>query len=59
MEQRSPGHTVLGDVIYRKGLADLKTEVAESLARLDFFNDPEATTSSRRTQGHWAGPRTP
>ena len=42
MEQRSPGHTVLGDVIYRKGLADLQTEVAESLARLDFFNDPEA-----------------
>lgn len=42
MEQRAPGHTVLGDVIYRKGLLDLKGEVAESLARLDFFNDPEA-----------------
>src|SRR5271157_3659763 len=37
MEQRSPGHTVLGDVIYRKGLVDLEAEVAESLARLDFF----------------------
>src|ERR1035437_5865396 len=42
MEQRAPGHTVLGDVIYRKGLLDLKQEVAESLARLDFFNDPLA-----------------
>jgi trans-4-hydroxy-L-proline dehydratase len=42
MEQRSPGHTVLGDVIYRKGLLDLKREVDESLARLDFFADPEA-----------------
>jgi pyruvate formate-lyase/glycerol dehydratase family glycyl radical enzyme len=42
MEQRAPGHTVLGDVIYRKGLLDLKREVAESLARLDFFNDPRA-----------------
>jgi len=42
MEQRAPGHTVLGDVIYRKGLLDLKREVAESLARLDFFNDPLA-----------------
>jgi pyruvate formate-lyase/glycerol dehydratase family glycyl radical enzyme len=42
MEQRAPGHTVLGDIVYRKGLLDLKREVAESLARLDFFNDPRA-----------------
>src|ERR1039457_3129774 len=42
MEQRAPGHTVLGDVIYRKGLLDLKREVAESLARLDFFHAPLA-----------------
>jgi pyruvate formate-lyase/glycerol dehydratase family glycyl radical enzyme len=42
MEQRAPGHTVLGDVIYRKGLLDLKAEVAASLAKLDFYNDPEA-----------------
>ncbi len=42
MEQRSPGHTVLGDVIYRKGLLDLKKEVEESLGRLDFLNDPGA-----------------
>jgi pyruvate formate-lyase/glycerol dehydratase family glycyl radical enzyme len=42
MEQRAPGHTVLGDIIYRKGLLDLKREAAESLAHLDFFNDPRA-----------------
>ncbi len=42
MEQRAPGHTVLGDVIYRKGLLDLKDEIARSLARVDFYNDPEA-----------------
>jgi trans-4-hydroxy-L-proline dehydratase len=42
MEQRAPGHTVLGDIIYRKGLLDLKREVSESLARVDFFNDPRA-----------------
>jgi pyruvate formate-lyase/glycerol dehydratase family glycyl radical enzyme len=42
MEQRAPGHTVLGDVIYRKGLLDLKQEVNASLARLDFLNDSEA-----------------
>ncbi len=42
MEQRAPGHTVLGDVVYRKGLLDLKAEVQESLIRLDYFNDPKA-----------------
>ena len=42
MEQRSPGHTVLGDVIYRKGLLDLQQEVETALAQLDFINDPQA-----------------
>jgi formate C-acetyltransferase len=42
MEQRAPGHTVLGDVIYRRGLLDLKADIEASLARLDYFNDPEA-----------------
>ncbi|HUA62998.1 MAG TPA: trans-4-hydroxy-L-proline dehydratase [Verrucomicrobiae bacterium] len=42
MEQRSPGHTVLGDVIYRKGLVELQQEVDAALARLDFLNDPQA-----------------
>jgi formate C-acetyltransferase len=41
-EQRAPGHTVLGDKIYRKGFLDFKKEIAESIANLDFFNDPEA-----------------
>jgi formate C-acetyltransferase len=43
MEQRAPGHTVLGDVIYRKGLNDLKAEIETALFHLDFFNDPEAS----------------
>lgn len=43
MEQRAPGHTVLSDVIYRKGLLELKAEVEAVMARLDFFNDPEAS----------------
>jgi pyruvate formate-lyase/glycerol dehydratase family glycyl radical enzyme len=42
MEQRAPGHTVCGDVIYRKGLLDLQREVAEAIAGLDFLNDPRA-----------------
>jgi pyruvate formate-lyase/glycerol dehydratase family glycyl radical enzyme len=42
MEQRSPGHTVLDDKIYRKGFIDFKRDIQRSLERLDFFNDPEA-----------------
>jgi formate C-acetyltransferase len=42
MEQRAPGHTVLGDVIYRKGLLDLKADVEQALSCLDYFHDPAA-----------------
>ena len=42
MEQRAPGHTVLGDVVYHKGLVDLKVDIESALARLDLLNDPEA-----------------
>jgi formate C-acetyltransferase len=42
MEQRAPGHTVLDDKIYRKGLLDFKKEIEEEIARLDFFRDPDA-----------------
>jgi formate C-acetyltransferase len=43
MEQRAPGHTVLGDVVYRKGLLELKADVTVALSRLDGLNDPEAS----------------
>jgi len=42
MEQRSPGHTVLDDKIYHKGMLDFKADVRRSLAALDFLNDPDA-----------------
>jgi formate C-acetyltransferase len=41
-EQRAPGHTVLGDKIYRKGFEQLKSEIADTLATLDFYHDREA-----------------
>jgi len=41
-EQRAPGHTVLGDKIYRKGFLDLKEEIRETIGALDFYRDPEA-----------------
>jgi formate C-acetyltransferase len=42
MEQRSPGHTVLDDKIYRKGMVDFQRDIERSLAGLDYLNDPEA-----------------
>ena len=42
MEQRAPGHTVLGDVIYRKGVLDLIADVDRAMAALDGDRDPRA-----------------
>lgn len=42
MEQRGPGHTVGSFKIYEKGFLDYKADIEESLAKLDYFNDPEA-----------------
>ncbi len=42
MEQRAPGHTVLDDKIYRKGMRDFQDDIRASLAALDFENDPGA-----------------
>ena len=41
-EQRAPGHTVLGDKIYNKGMIDIKQDIQNSMEALDFFNDPKA-----------------
>ena len=42
-EQRSPGHTVLGGKIYRKGMLDFIVEIQQAITDLDFFQDPDAT----------------
>ena len=42
MEQRSPGHTVLDDKIYRKGMLDFQQDIQRSLDGLDYLNDPTA-----------------
>ncbi len=42
MEQRAPGHTVLDDKIYSKGLLDFKRDIAQVTAALDFLADAEA-----------------
>ncbi|MBI4917827.1 MAG: glycyl radical protein [Acidobacteria bacterium] len=42
MEQRAPGHTVLDDKIYGKGMLDFKADIARAAAALDFERDPAA-----------------
>jgi formate C-acetyltransferase len=42
MEQRAPGHTVLGNIIYRRGLLDIQSDILAALRNLDYFNDPDA-----------------
>ncbi len=50
MEQRAPGHTVLGDKIYRLGMEDLKVEIRKSLDALDYDNDPAAYAKSQELE---------
>ncbi len=42
MEQRAPGHTVLDDKIYKKGMDDFRADIARRVEALDFLNDPQA-----------------
>jgi len=42
MEQRAPGHTVLDDKIYRKGMLDFKRDIEAHLSSLDYMNDSDA-----------------
>ena len=41
-EQRAPGHTVLGNKIYGKGMEDIIEEIWAARSALDFMVDPEA-----------------
>jgi pyruvate formate-lyase/glycerol dehydratase family glycyl radical enzyme len=47
MEQRAPGHTVLDGKIYSKGMLDFRADIDQSLASLDFHQDPEAFAKSQ------------
>jgi len=42
MEQRAPGHTVLDDKIYKKGLLDFRLDIKKNIDNLDLLEDPEA-----------------
>lgn len=41
-EQRSPGHTVLGDKIYKQGFLDFKDQIEAAIGDLDYETDARA-----------------
>jgi trans-4-hydroxy-L-proline dehydratase len=50
MEQRAPGHTVLDDKIYHRGMLDFIADIDAAGARLDFLNDPAALDRRQELQ---------
>jgi pyruvate formate-lyase/glycerol dehydratase family glycyl radical enzyme len=51
MEQRSPGHTVLDNKIYLKGMLQFQEEIDRSLAGLDYLDDPQAYEKQEELRG--------
>ena len=51
MEQRAPGHAILDDKIYRRGLLDMQDDIRGHLRRLDYLNDPEAYAKEQELMG--------
>jgi len=43
MEQRAAGHTAMDGKMYHRGLLDVKRQIEERIASLDYINDPIAT----------------
>ncbi len=51
MEQRAPGHTVAGYKIFQKGMLDILVDIDESMALLDWVNDPRAFDKMEELKG--------
>jgi formate C-acetyltransferase len=51
MEQRAPGHAILDDKIYHRGLLDRQDDIREHLRRLDYLKDPEAYAKEQELKG--------
>ncbi len=50
MEQRAAGHTAMDGKMYHEGLLDVKKQIADEIANLDYINDPEATDKSQELE---------
>lgn len=50
MEQRAPGHAILDDKIYHKGISDFKETISQNRKKLDYFNDSHAYEKDQEYQ---------
>ena len=50
MEQRAPGHAILDDKIYHRGILDFKETISENKKKLDYLNDPRAYDKEQEYQ---------
>ncbi len=50
-EQRAPGHTVLGDKIYKKGILDIIDDIRKVKEDLNTDNDPDASDKLEELKG--------
>ena len=50
-EQRGPGHTALGDKIFREGFLEIQDDIEAEIAALDYENDPEALDKRDELEG--------
>ena len=50
MEQRAPGHAILDDKIYHKGMVDFKRDIEENRKKLDYLNDRRAYEKDQEYQ---------
>jgi pyruvate formate-lyase/glycerol dehydratase family glycyl radical enzyme len=50
MEQRAPGHAILDDKIYHRGMLDFKKTISENKKKLDYLNDPRAYDKEQEYQ---------
>jgi formate C-acetyltransferase len=50
-EQRALGHTALDGLIYKKGMLEIKRDIAAARSKLDYIADPEATAKDDELQG--------
>jgi len=51
LEQRAPGHTVAGYKVFSTGFSQLRKEIDDGLAGLDFINDRDAFAKSEELKG--------
>lgn len=51
MEQRAPGHAILDNKIYHRGLLEMQEDIHTHLRNLDYLKDPDAYVKEQELKG--------